>query len=172
MGKNKALAHHTSTYFHTRRVSIQLSRFRSPTLAGAPFGSHCRYSVSCPYQWSSLQPGIHTFTGIKYLVPTSANAHLLRNTLCYWHSFRAHVHIHYRTATKRRSSPHFQGSTSGVSAQQHKWDYAAPVLSAPFALLYFGHHFSPSPQAAVGTRCCNHRFPSSIFPSEEAPMGY
>ena len=22
MGKNKALAHHTSTYFHTRRVSI------------------------------------------------------------------------------------------------------------------------------------------------------
>ena len=39
MGKNKALAHHTSTYFHTRRVSIQLSCFRSPTLAGAPFGS-------------------------------------------------------------------------------------------------------------------------------------
>ena len=56
LGKNKALAHHTSTYFHTRRVSISLSCFRSPTLAGAPFGSHCRYSVSCPYQWSSLQP--------------------------------------------------------------------------------------------------------------------
>ena len=34
MGKNKALAHLTSTYFHTRRVSIQLSCFRSPTLAG------------------------------------------------------------------------------------------------------------------------------------------
>ena len=56
MGKNKALAHHTFTYFQTRRVSIYLSCFRSPTLAGAPFGSHCRYSVSCPYQWSSLQP--------------------------------------------------------------------------------------------------------------------
>ena len=56
MGKNKALAHHTSTYFHTRRVSIELSCFRSPTLAGAPFGSHRRYSVSCPYQWPSLQP--------------------------------------------------------------------------------------------------------------------
>ena len=54
MGKNKALAHHTSTYFRTRRVSILLSCFRSPTLAGAPFGSHCRYSVSCPYQWSWL----------------------------------------------------------------------------------------------------------------------
>ena len=27
--------------------------FRSPTLAGAPFGSHCRYSVSYPYQWFS-----------------------------------------------------------------------------------------------------------------------
>ena len=40
MGKNKALAHHTSTYFHTRRGSIKLSCFRSPTLAGAPFGSH------------------------------------------------------------------------------------------------------------------------------------
>ena len=40
MGKNKALAHHTSTYFHTRRMLIQLSCFRSPTLAGAPFGSH------------------------------------------------------------------------------------------------------------------------------------
>ena len=38
MGKNKALAHHTSTHVHTRRVSIQLSCFRSPTLAGAPFG--------------------------------------------------------------------------------------------------------------------------------------
>ena len=37
MGKNKALAHHTSAYFHTRRVSIQLSCFRSQTLAGAPF---------------------------------------------------------------------------------------------------------------------------------------
>ena len=36
MGKSKALAHHTSTYFHTRRVSIQLSCFRSSTLAGAP----------------------------------------------------------------------------------------------------------------------------------------
>ena len=24
MGKNKALAHHTSTYFHTRRVSIRI----------------------------------------------------------------------------------------------------------------------------------------------------
>ena len=36
MGKNKASAHHTSTYFHTRRVSISLSCFRSPTLAGAP----------------------------------------------------------------------------------------------------------------------------------------
>ena len=48
MGKNKALAHHTFTYFQTRRVSIYLSCFRSPTLAGAPFGSHCRYSVSCP----------------------------------------------------------------------------------------------------------------------------
>ena len=56
MGENNALAHHTSTYFHTRRVSIELNCFRSPTLAGAPFGSHCRYSVSCPYQWSSLQP--------------------------------------------------------------------------------------------------------------------
>ena len=55
-GKIKALAHHTSTYFHTRRVSISLSCFRSSTLAGAPFGSHRRYSVSCPYQWSSLQP--------------------------------------------------------------------------------------------------------------------
>ena len=41
MGKNKAQAHHTSTYFHTRRVSIKLSCFRSPTLAGARFGSHC-----------------------------------------------------------------------------------------------------------------------------------
>ena len=38
------VAHHTSTYFHTRRVS---SCFRSPTLAGAPFGSHCRYSYYC-----------------------------------------------------------------------------------------------------------------------------
>ena len=38
MGKNKALAHHTSTYLHTRRVSIQHSCFRSPTLAGAAFG--------------------------------------------------------------------------------------------------------------------------------------
>ena len=57
MRKKKALlAHHTSTYFYTRRVSILLSCFRSPTLAGAPFGSHCRYSVSCPYQWSPLQP--------------------------------------------------------------------------------------------------------------------
>ena len=58
MGKNKALAHHTSTYFHTRRVSIFNSDrcFRIPTLAGAPFGSQCRYSVSCPYYWSSLQP--------------------------------------------------------------------------------------------------------------------
>ena len=56
MGENIASAHHTSTYFYTRRVSISLSCFRSPTLAGAPFGSHCRYSVSCPYQWSSSQP--------------------------------------------------------------------------------------------------------------------
>ena len=60
MGKNKALAYHTSTYFHTRRVSIKLSCFRSPTLAGAPFGSHRRYSVSCPYQWSPLQPRQHS----------------------------------------------------------------------------------------------------------------
>ena len=57
-GKNKALAHHTSTYFHARRVSIELSCFRSPTLAGAPFGSHCRSHVnagssSVPY---SLPP--------------------------------------------------------------------------------------------------------------------
>ena len=37
-------------------MSIKLSCFRSPTRGGAPFGSHCRYSVSCPYQWSSLQP--------------------------------------------------------------------------------------------------------------------
>ena len=72
MGKNKALAHHTSTYFHTRRVSIQLHCFRSPTLAGAPFGSHCRYSVSCPYQWSSLQAirrGWDQEVHIKYNTP-------------------------------------------------------------------------------------------------------
>ena len=41
MGKNKALAHHNSTHFHTRRVSFYLSCFRSPTLAGAPFGYYC-----------------------------------------------------------------------------------------------------------------------------------
>ena len=47
MGKNKALAHHTSAYFHTRRVSTKkLSCFRSPTLAGAPFESHCRTGVA------------------------------------------------------------------------------------------------------------------------------
>ena len=43
MGKNKAVAHHTSPYFYTRRVSIELSCFRSPTLAGAPFGSMVWY---------------------------------------------------------------------------------------------------------------------------------
>ena len=56
MGQNKAQAHHTSTYFHTRRVSIELSCFRNPTVAGASFGSHCSDSVSCFYQRSSLQP--------------------------------------------------------------------------------------------------------------------
>ena len=57
MGKNEAQAYHTSTYFLSAcRVSISLSCFRSPTLAGAPFGSYCRDSVSCPYQWSSIQP--------------------------------------------------------------------------------------------------------------------
>ena len=35
MGKSKAQAHHTSTYFHMRRVSISLSCFRNPALAGA-----------------------------------------------------------------------------------------------------------------------------------------
>ena len=30
MGKNKALAHHTSTYFHTRRVSSSVANSRSP----------------------------------------------------------------------------------------------------------------------------------------------
>ena len=54
MGKNKALAHHTSTCFHTRRVSIELSCFRSPTLAGLAF-SRCtlafclRSSCCCKY---------------------------------------------------------------------------------------------------------------------------
>ena len=36
MGKNKALAHHTPTFFHARRLSIYLSCYRIPTLAGAP----------------------------------------------------------------------------------------------------------------------------------------
>ena len=54
MGKNKAQAHHTSTYFHARCVSIKLSCFRNPALAGASFWSHYSHSVSCPYQRSSL----------------------------------------------------------------------------------------------------------------------
>ena len=45
MGKNKALlAHHTSTYFHTRRVSIKLSCFRNPTLEFL----NGKYMEGCP----------------------------------------------------------------------------------------------------------------------------
>ena len=57
MGKKKALSHHTSTYFYTHPMSIARSCFRSPTLAGALFGSHCRYRVSCPYQ--AVVPASH-----------------------------------------------------------------------------------------------------------------
>ena len=49
MGKNKALAHHTSTYFLTRRVSIKLSCFRSPTLAGAPLKFIASDMVPAPF---------------------------------------------------------------------------------------------------------------------------
>ena len=91
MGKNKALAHHTCTYFHTRRVSVSVSCFRSPTLAGAPFGSHRRYSVSCHYQWSSFQPrqrklNFATYTrdsgdvvwdAMEIPVPTAVESHVI-----------------------------------------------------------------------------------------------
>ena len=59
MGKNKAQAHHTSTYFHTRRVSIELSCFRNPMLAGVSFGSHHSDSVSCPYP--AAQAAVYIF---------------------------------------------------------------------------------------------------------------
>ena len=49
MGQSKSLKHHTFTYFNTRRVSIELSCFRNPALAGVSFGSHYSDSVSCPY---------------------------------------------------------------------------------------------------------------------------
>ena len=39
MGKNKALAHHTSTYFHTRRVSIML--MLGMTSHPPPVPMHC-----------------------------------------------------------------------------------------------------------------------------------
>ena len=55
-GKNKAQAHHTSTYFQTRRVSIKLKCLRNPALAGVFFGSHYSDSVSCPCRPSSLLP--------------------------------------------------------------------------------------------------------------------
>ena len=45
-------AHHTSTYFHTRRAScVDLTQccFRNPTLAGASFGSHYSDSAFSPH---------------------------------------------------------------------------------------------------------------------------
>ena len=37
MGKNKALAHHTSTYFHTRRVSIWFDIVDTPSTFGVRY---------------------------------------------------------------------------------------------------------------------------------------
>ena len=56
MGQNKSQAHHTSTYFHRRRVSIKLNCIRNPALliAKVSFGSYLSDSVSCPYQRSLL----------------------------------------------------------------------------------------------------------------------
>ena len=56
MGKNKDQAHHTSTYFHTYRVSIfNLIAFAVPALAGVSFGSRYSDSVSCPYRRSPIK---------------------------------------------------------------------------------------------------------------------
>ena len=56
--ENKAQAHHTSTYFHTRRVSTQLSFvFATQRVCWRVLRIPlCSDSVNCPYQRSSLQP--------------------------------------------------------------------------------------------------------------------
>ena len=64
MGKKKAQAHHTATYFHTRHVSIQLNCIRNPAgllacpsvpeIARAVLTSGPRYysgSASCVDTW-------------------------------------------------------------------------------------------------------------------------
>ena len=48
VGKDTAQAHRASTYFYTRRVSIQLNYIRNPALAGVSFGSRGSDSLSCP----------------------------------------------------------------------------------------------------------------------------
>ena len=52
MGKNKALAHHTSTYFHTRRVSIVpalLLKGRACDVTTAIISAFCARVVSPPF---------------------------------------------------------------------------------------------------------------------------
>ena len=52
--EKKAQAHHTSTNFHTRRVSILLNCIRNPALASVSFISRDSYSASCSYRWFPL----------------------------------------------------------------------------------------------------------------------
>ena len=56
MGKNKALAHHTSTYFSYASCVDLTQLLSQPNASWRTLRVHCRYSVSCPYQWSLLQP--------------------------------------------------------------------------------------------------------------------